>query len=126
MVCVLRVGGSKLDLAAVKKALGLEPYRIDAPGERGAKAVCLYFDVASGGNPGETVSDVEKFLSVHADRLAALSRLEGVEFRNLDIGIMLYESMASVSIELGETLLRKLSELRLSLSISTYPADSRS
>ena len=128
MVCVLRIGGVAMNTALVRQALSLEPYRVDVRGTDGASANCLYYDVIteSGSSHEEVVSRISKFLSVHKTELASIVHLEGVEFRNLDIGLMLYEDKASLSFDLGETLIDKLSELHLSVSISTYLASSSS
>ena len=125
MICVLRIGGATIDPVAVIDALKLDPYRVDTTGQKGARTICLHFAVAEEGSPRDLVAKIEDFLARHAERLASLSRLDGMAFRTLDIGLMLDDNMASVSIDLGETLIRRLSEFRLSLSVATYLADSR-
>ncbi|WP_340118649.1 hypothetical protein [Pelagibius sp. 7325] len=126
MICVLRIGGATVDPAAVVDVLKLEPYRVDTPGQDGAEVVCLHYNVGDEDSPNDLVSKIEEFLSGHAERLAALSRLDDVEFRILDIGLMLDDNKVMVSIDLGETLIHRLSEFRLSLSVATYLSDSRS
>lgn len=128
MICVLRIGGIKMNTALVRQALSLEPYRIDVRGTDDARANCLYYDVISesGGGPEEFTSKIYEFLSTHSAELKSVTCLEETEFRNLDIGLMLYQDRASVSFELDETLIRTLSELHLSVSISIYPASSSS
>lgn len=126
MICVLRVGGTEVDPAAVIDALKLDPYRVDTPGQKGSETTCLHFEVAEEDSSTGLVSQIEDFVARHAERLAALSRLNGVEYRTLDVGLMLDDNKMMVSMDLEEALIRRLSEFRLSLSIATYLADSRS
>ena len=124
MICVLRIGGVEMNTATVRQAFGLEPYRTDVCGTDDATTNCLYYDVskAEEASPEECISRINEFLSVHGAELASMISLEGIEFRNLDVGLMLYEDRASASFELSEKLVHRLSELHLSVSISTYPA----
>ena len=124
MICVLRIGGSEMNTATVRQAFGLEPYRADVRGTDDATMNCLHYDVSKGeeASPEECISRINEFLSVHGAELASMISLEGIDFRNLDVGLMLYEDRASVSFELSEMLVHRLSELDLSLSISTYRA----
>lgn len=126
MICVLRIGGITMNTTLVRQALSLEPYRTDVRGIDGASMNCLYYDVIDDNklNPERVLSSISEFLSVHVSDLTSVARIEGVELRNLDVGLMLHEDKASVSFELGEALIHRLSELQLSVSISTYLASS--
>lgn len=128
MICVLRIGGITMNTAVVRQALSLKSYRIDVRGTDGAKVNCLYYDVINenGLSSKGGASKINEFLSAHSAELTSMACLEGVEFRNLDVGLMLHEGKASVLFELEEALIRKLSELHISVSISTYLASSSS
>lgn len=122
MICTMRIGGHAFDQQAVRKLELLEPYRVDVKGVGEAKFNCLYYDVASGdaGDKSAFVAAIELWLIENRKFLEALQKLENVEFRNLDIGLMLKDAAYSVSVDFEPQLIQLISDLGLSVSVSTY------
>lgn len=122
MVCVLRIGGSGMNMELARQSLSVEPYRVDTQGKDGARVSCMHYDIAGEDRDDVdyTLSCINGFLDAHGDELKTVADVEGVEFRLFDIGLFLGEDRISVSIELDEALIQRLSELGMSVSISAY------
>lgn len=122
MICVLRIGGRTLDVAALRNDGALIPYRIDQSGVKGATVNCAYYNVVTEetGSKSRFVSSIELFLIENKSFLQKVGQIEGVEIKDLDIGLMLKQPALSTSIEIRSALIKIMDELGFSLSLTTY------
>ena len=128
MSCILRVGGTSLDLDALLSSCSLTP---DAQWRRGevrtvGRKVCS----TSGANfvASNTdfdafdiqVADATAFLREHPAQLRRLAAFDGVDSATLDFAVSIYEETMVRSCALPSELVRLAADAGLGLEISFY------
>lgn len=124
MNCTMRISGRGLNLGAVRRFELLKPYRIELKGIGNAKFDCLYYDVTSmnDGDDVAFVAAIELWLLENTKFLRTLRKQESIEFKGLDIILTLKDPAVRVGLDLRPSIVKLLSDLDLSVTISTHRA----
>ena len=124
MNCTMRISGRGLNLGAVRRFELLKPYRIELKGIGNAKCDCLYYEVTSmnDGDDVTFVAAIELWLLENTNFLRTLRKQESIEFKGLDIILTLKDPAVRVGLDLRPSIVKLLSDLDLSVTISTHRA----
>jgi len=121
MMCVLRVGGSALDLNEVTAISSVIPFRMDKKGQGRAKINSLHYDVVKefDGTFSEMLEKATQWLK-GTKGIEKLKTRGDVEHLDLDFAVFAGEDQFGTSYTLPSDFLRIAGELGLSVTVSVY------
>ena len=118
---VVRIGGGGFDIDAALAAVKIAPYRIDRAGSGRAKENALYFHISDSDVTTRNLSaTIKDFLTANEGDLRQLRKRPGVEYFELDIGVVIDDGTLSRSTTIGPEALAALAALNIACIISAY------
>lgn len=128
MSCILRIGGTSLDIDALLSSCSLTP---DAQWRRGevqtvGRKVCSTSGANFVASDAEfdafdlQVADVTAFLREHSAQLRCLAAFDGVDSATLDFAVSIHEDTMVRSCALSPELVRLAADLGLGLEVTFY------
>ncbi|MGF1626887.1 MAG: hypothetical protein ACFCVH_18560 [Alphaproteobacteria bacterium] len=122
MNLVLRLGGDEVDIDNLSRLTTLVPYRIERLGVGKSKTNCLFYniDTTRSVKESEGFTILKNFLHENRIWLDSVEKVDGVTFREVDIGLIISSNMAAKTVTMDPDLLRYFGDLGLSLTVSIY------